>query len=432
MSRRLLAVRSGTLFAALAAIVALLGPVWAELRGHGGPVRALAVAPDGRTAMSGSFDQSAILWSLERGAAISVLRFHEGAVNAALSLPDGRFVTGGEDGRAAIWQLGQEVPAAVVTGHSGPIAGLAVSPDGRLLASASWDGTARITPLDGGSARVLDGHRGPVNAVAFLADGRIVTAGYDATLRIWPTDGAPLVVTLPAPLNGVVATPDGTLIAAGADGAVRILDKGGAERAVIETGPTPVIALALSPDARMIAAASIAGAVAVIDRAEARLRFRLVGPGLPVWSLAFKPDGRELLTGGSDRMVRRWDLANGEPIGPVAMSRPDDFLSAFNGGRGAQVFQACAACHTLTPDGGNRAGPSLHGLFGRKIATAPGYNFSESFRRLDIIWTPETVAKLFEIGPQRFTPGTKMPEQVITDPADRAALVGFLERATRP
>jgi cytochrome c len=79
----------------------------------------------------------------------------------------------------------------------------------------------------------------------------------------------------------------------------------------------------------------------------------------------------------------------------------------------------------------NRAGPSLHGVFGRRIATAPGYNFSEALKRLDIVWSAETIGKLFEIGPSRYTPGTKMPEQVITDPGDREALVRFLERATK-
>jgi len=47
------------------------------------------------------------------------------------------------------------------------------------------------------------------------------------------------------------------------------------------------------------------------------------------------------------------------------------------------------------------------------------------------VWTPETVAKLFEIGPSAYTPGTKMPEQRIGSEQDRAALVQFLERATR-
>lgn len=408
-------------------------PARAELRGHGGPVRALAIAPDGRFALSGSFDQSAILWSLERDAAVQVLRFHDGAVNAAAALPDGRFVTGGEDGRLAVWQDSRTEPVHVIRAHAGPIVGLGVSVDGRLVASASWDGTARITPFDGGTTRELKGHTGNVNAVAFLPDGRIATAGYDATIRLWPREaGEPVVLTLPSPLNSLVVAPDGGLAAAGADGTVRLLAPDGSVRAAIETGPTPIVALALSPDGARIAAASIGGAVAMIDRAAGKILFSLVGPGLPVWSLAFRPDGRELLTGGGDRMIRRWDVVTGEPIGPVAPTRSEDLLAGLGGSRGAQVFQACAACHALTLGDGNRAGPTLHGIFGRRIATAPNYNFSESLRRMTIVWTPDTVAKLFEIGPSGYTPGTKMPEQVITDPRDREALVDFLTEATKP
>jgi cytochrome c len=95
------------------------------------------------------------------------------------------------------------------------------------------------------------------------------------------------------------------------------------------------------------------------------------------------------------------------------------------------VFRACIAYNTLRPDQGNRAGPTLHGIFGRRIATLPGYNFSEALNHLDIVWTPETVAKLFEIGPAHYTPGTKMPEQRIGAPEDPDALVKFLERATK-
>jgi cytochrome c len=94
------------------------------------------------------------------------------------------------------------------------------------------------------------------------------------------------------------------------------------------------------------------------------------------------------------------------------------------------VFRACVACHTLQAGQGPRAGPTLDGIFGRRIATLPGYNFSEALKRLDIVWTPETVSKLFEVGPMTYTPGTKMPEQTIGSAQDRAALVRFLEKAT--
>ena len=62
-------------------------------------------------------------------------------------------------------------------------------------------------------------------------------------------------------------------------------------------------------------------------------------------------------------------------------------------------------------------------MFGRRIATLPGYNFSPALKKLDIVWTPETVAKLFEVGPMAYTPGTKMPEQTIGSAEDRDALV---------
>jgi cytochrome c len=404
----------------------------AEMRGHGGPVRALAVTQDGRFVMSGSFDQSAIVWALDEGAALKVLRFHEGAVNAVAVLPDGRFATGGEDGKIALWQQGQTAPDRVIEGHQGPVVGLSLTHAGDAVVSASWDGTARITSLETDAVRILSGHQGNVNAAAFFPDGRIATAGYDGTLRLWPAkEGEPVVHPLPSPLNSVVVTPDNEIITAGADGAVRFLNARGEIRYTVETGATPVIALALSPDSKRVAAASIGGSVTIVDRGSGAKLFTLVGPGLPVWSLAFRPDGEELLTGGADRLVRRWSMRTGEHIGPVVLSRPENGLAAYQGDRGAEVFQACAACHTLTPDGGNRAGPTLHGVFGRRIATLPGYNFSPALKKLDITWGAETIAKLFEVGPSTYTPGTKMPEQVIGSAEDRTALVRFLEKATR-
>jgi cytochrome c len=410
------------------------GAANAQLRGHGGPVRALAVSPDGATAVSGSFDSSAIRWSLTKNSAEQVLRFHDGAVNAVAFLKDGRIATAGEDGRIAIWRAGETKPATILEGHQAPVVALALSPDGTTLASASWDHTLRLWPVAGGAPRVLEGHQQNVNGVAFTPDGKsVVSAGYDATLRIWPLagNGSPVIVTLPTPLNAVAAARDGEIAAAGADGKVHMLAPSGAQRGEVEVGPTPIISLAVSPDGKLIAAAGIRGSVAIIERATRKIAHTLVGPGLPVWSAAFLPDNRTLLTGGADRMIRRWDATTGEPVGSVVLGGSDDPLAAFSGDPGAEVFRACVACHTLTPDEGNRAGPTLAGIFGRKIATLPGYNFSEALKKLDIVWTPETVAKLFEVGPAEYTPGTKMPEQRIGSPDDRAALVKFLEKAAK-
>ena len=404
----------------------------ADLRGHGGPVRGIALSPDGQTIATASFDSTVILWSAETGAARAVLRFHTGVVNAVIALPDGRFASAGEDGRIALWRVGNIEPDAVLEGHQGPVAGLAVSRDGAVLGSASWDGTARLWPLAGGAPTVLGDHKGNVNGLGFLPDGRVVTAGYDGAVRHFSAQGALLAkAELGAPANSLVVDADGTVIIAGADGTVRLMPRDSAAPQAVAVTDAPLVALALSPDGRRIAVAGLRGALAIIARDGVRIERRMEGPAFPLWSLAFSADGREVLTGGADRLVRRWSVATGEPATPVVTQAADDIPAALRDHPGAAVFRACIACHTLGADGANRAGPSLAGLYGRRIGSAPGYDYSPALRQLAIIWTPDSLQKLFEIGPAAYTPGTKMPEQTITRAEDRAALAAFLALTRR-
>jgi len=418
--------------AALVTTALDLGPAHAQLRGHGGPIRALAVSADGMTVLSGSFDTSVIRWSLRDDLAEQVLRLHESGVNAVAILKDGRVVTAGADTLIGIWTPGKPVPDAILRGHEGPIAAIAISPDGEILASASWDRTVRLWPLAGGASIVLEGHQQVVNGVAFAPDGKaVVSAGYDATVRIWPpTPASPIVAELPAPLNAVQTAPDGEIAAAGVDGHVYFLSPSGHRLGATEALTNAIVALAISRDGTRIAAAGINGAVVLIDRKARSIQPVLTGSGVPIWAVALLPDGRTLLTGGGDRTIRRWNVETRQPL-DFAESGAGDPLAGFAGEPGARVFRACIACHALAPDGGNRAGPSLHGIFGRRIASLSGYNYSDALKHLDIIWTPETLAKLFEVGPARYTPGTKMPEQRIGSREDREALVDFLEHATR-
>ena len=236
---------------------------------------------------------------------------------------------------------------------------------------------------------------------------------------------------MPSPLNAVAVGADGEIAVGGADGKVYFLAADGARAGEVAAGPRPVISIAISPDGALVAAASIGGAVAVIDRKARSLRARWSARACRYGRWRFCLTAARLLTGGADNIIRRWNAATGEPIGSVLVETAGDPLAAYAGDRGAEIFRACVACHTLDAEQANSAGPTLAGIFGRRIATAPGYNFSEALKRLDIVWTPETVAKLFEVGPAAYTPGTKMPEQRIGSEQDRAALVRVSERATK-
>ena len=382
-------------------------PVHAQVPLHGGPIRALAVAPDG-TLATGSFDQSVILWPTR-----TILRWHEGAVAAAVALPGGGFASAGEDARIAVWQ-GGPAPIRVLEGHTAPIAALAAH--GEILASAGWDATVRIWP-PAGAPHTHTGHNGPVTALAFLPDGTLASAGYDGTIRLWPT--GQVLVEVGLPLNTLIALPDGTLAAGGADGAIRLLGRG--ER-LIAASPRPIAALAATRDGTILAAASLGGAVTLWSMPEGRLLHTLEGPGLPVWSLGFAPDGQTLWTGGADRQLRRWDVATGGGIGPFAeITEPAH----------PPAFRACSACHSLTPGGPPMAGPTLAGIFGRRMGALPDYRYSERLARGDITWTRETIADLFTRGPEAVVPGTRMPEQVLSNAEELNALLDYLEANSR-
>jgi cytochrome c len=393
----------------------------ADLRGHGGPVSALAVS--GSDVLSGAFDTRVILWDRGRAVALKVLRLHEGNVTATAFLPDGGYASAGQDGRVALWPARGIEPRQVTQAHQAPVAGLALSPDGATLAAGGWDGRLQFITLATGEMEVIDAHRGEmITGLGFLPDGRLVTVGSDLRLIVWQGARPAATVGLPDSPNKLAIAED-TIAVAFADGAIRLFDAQGmiAERKLSER---PLVAVAAGGDT--LAAASVDGDVWVMETGDLALRHALQPGQGPVWSLAVAHG--ELLTGGGDGLIRRWDLASGEALGTGAGAIETSFD---DGSRGAEVWRACALCHSLTPDDGNRAGPTLHGVFGRRIGTAENYDYSDALRDMDIVWTPETVAALFEVGPDAYTPGSRMPDQRVPAAEDRAALVEFLARATR-
>jgi cytochrome c len=261
-----------------------------------------------------------------------------------------------------------------------------------------------------------------VMGLGYFPDGRLVTVGSDLRLVIWQGTNPVASIGLPASPNKLAIAGDKAAVIF-ADGAIRLFDVQGlvAERRL---GERPLTAI--SANGETIAAASVVGDVWILEASDLAPR-HMIEPGQgPIWSLAVTEN--DVLTGGGDGLIRRWDAATGKPLGSGEVS----MAAAFDdGSRGAEIWRACALCHSLEPDDGNRAGPSLHGLFGRRIATAANYAYSRALRGMDIVWTPETVAELFEVGPEAYTPGSRMPDQRVPAPEDRAALVEFLVRATK-
>ena len=71
---------------------------------HGGPVRGLALSPDGSTLVTASFDYSAVVWGTQALEEQATLLGHEAAVNTAAFSADGSLLaTAGDDGSVLLW-----------------------------------------------------------------------------------------------------------------------------------------------------------------------------------------------------------------------------------------------------------------------------------------------------------------------------------------
>lgn len=73
---------------------------------------------------------------------------------------------------------------------------------------------------------------------------------------------------------------------------------------------------------------------------------------------------------------------------------------------GKDVFGKCKACHTVEP-GKNGVGPSLAGVVGRKVGSAPGFSYSPAMQGKGGEWTPEALATFLN-DPKATVPGNKM------------------------
>jgi len=200
-----------------------------------------------------------------------------------------------------------------------------------------------------------------------------------------------------------------------------------------------VLALAVLEKPGVIATGGGDGIIRVLRSSDGSVIEEYRNPYGPAWALAFLADGTALYYGGLDDFATLWRIAPREMFEPIESPFPRRF-QVRGGGQASdllaegelQFARKCSVCHTLQSDGRNRAGPTLYRVFGRKIGTLAGYPFSEALRVMDIVWTPQTLGKLFELGPEVFTPGSKMPLQKMTDAAQREALIAYLKVATQP
>jgi cytochrome c len=124
-------------------------------------------------------------------------------------------------------------------------------------------------------------------------------------------------------------------------------------------------------------------------------------------------------------IARRWIAA-----AVFAWATAAPALAAGDAERGANVYQACAGCHSLEP-GRNYTGPSLAGLWGRNAGSLASFGrYSEALKRSSLVWNDATLDRWLR-DPATFVPGNAMSFAGIGEAQVRTDLITFLRTASK-
>jgi WD40 repeat protein len=294
-----------------------------------GDASSFTISADCRRLANASGGGNTRVWDLQGGKQLLTLRAQNtGSVTAVALSPDGKQIATATAATAGgpirVWNnAGKEV--LLLTGHADDVTAIAFSPDGRRLAS-SGDRTVRIWDARTGRKLVsLKGHSDSILCLAFAPDGKTLATG-DAKgyVNLWDLSNQDAVVCEHNWGVRAAFSPDGSKLVSGSD-SLRIWDPANGKELRVLKGNmhNGVFSIAWRPDGRQIVSGHHDGAIqawdAIGDKTEPTFKQpRYFAPGGVgngtgnVYALAYSPDGKRLASASHDKTVKMWDTATGQ------------------------------------------------------------------------------------------------------------------------
>ncbi|GAB3148565.1 BTAD domain-containing putative transcriptional regulator [Microbispora hainanensis] len=302
--------------------------------GHNQAVNDIEISPDGRLVASASSDRTVRLWDVT-GKPVATLGDHPDHVRAVAFSPDGRRIaTVTRSHTLTLWDAGsgRRLGTAAYQGL-GASTDVGFDPRGRFVVATAlgrfrWDVSDPVRPVE---VPFAGGYL--VSALAFSPrDPLLATTGPSGDLVVWDLARDRQVRALRTGQGSVLDvsfSPDGGSVAtAGADRTVKLWDtRTWASYATLTGHTAPVQALAFSRDGRSLASAGDDHTIIVWDLGTGTPAATLTGHTAPIRGLAFTAGG-DLISGGEDGRIIRWELRPGPLPGRLCAAIGRDLTRA--------------------------------------------------------------------------------------------------------